>query len=183
MKKLLSLILALVMVFTLGSLVACGGEDSDTDKGGNTDSGDKNDISSVVSKDDVGNVGALYPTALQNIALAEVPEVLYTGWEFAGGCVDGVEMEVEDVSLFLNQFGGSLQIIFPEGDTVMLAKADDAVSGTFKKTTDGKGLHLVFGADVEYYAVFTELGDTTVMMLAKTTEPGTALYFTMISET
>lgn len=184
MKKLLSLILVLVMVFALGSLVACGGEDADTDKGDDKGSNGVNGTSSVASKDDgVGNVGSLYPKALQNAVLVEVPDVLYTGWGFAGGCVDGVEMEVDDVDLFLQQFGGTLQVIFPEGNTVMLAKSDDAASGTFKKTSDGNGLHLDFGNGVEYYAVFTELGDTTVMMMAQTSAPGTALYFTIISET
>lgn len=182
MKKLLSLILVLVMVFALGSLAACGGEDTDADKGGNNGSKGGNDTSSATSKEDeAGNVGALYPEALQNIAISEIPEVVGSGWEFAGGCVDGVEMEEDDVSLFLEQFGGTLSVVFPEGNTVMLAKSDGAANGTFKKTADGNGLHLDFGNGIEYYAVFTQVEDLTVMMMAQTSAPGTALYFTLIA--
>lgn len=182
MKKLLSLILVLVMVFALGGLVACGGEDADTDKGDDKGSNGGNDTTSVASKDDeIGSVGALYPTALQNIEIADIPEVVGSGWEFAGGCVDGVEMEEDDVSLFLEQFGGTLSVIFTEGDTVMLAKSDGAANGTFKKTSDGNGLHLDFGNGIEYYAVFTQVEDLTVMMMAQTSAPGTALYFTLIA--
>ncbi len=174
MKKLLSLVLALCMIFAFASLTACGGEDTDT----NADAGSKAPATSDTASTDSaeGNVGSIYPDALKNVEAIPAPDVEYTAWEFAGGCVDGVDMEQAEADAVLATYGGILSFEINADGKLGLYSATQMAEGTYTKTTDGYGYHFQF-ENGEYYAVFTTVGEDTVMMLAQPSSPGTALYF------
>jgi hypothetical protein len=180
MKKLLSLILALCMIFAFASLTACGGEDTDSKADGSankpaaSDTASKNDTNDTTSE---GNVGSIFPDALKNVEAIAAPDLEYTAWDFAGGCVDGKDMNEDEAAQVLAVYGGYLAFEINADNKLSLMSAEQYAEGTYTKTTDGFGYHFQFSTGVEYYAVFTVVGENTVMMIAQPAQPGTALYF------
>ena len=47
---------------------------------------------------------------LLQVAVMEIPDLSGTEWNFAGGMIDGVEMEEEDLNATLETYGGTLQL-------------------------------------------------------------------------
>lgn len=175
MKKFLSMILAVILVFAFVGLTACGGEETNGD-----DTGSKapaSDTASTESTASEGNVGAIFPEVLKNVAVIDAPDLEYTAWDFAGGCVDGKDMNEDEAAQVLAAYGGYLAFEINADGKLSLMSADKYAEGTYALTTDNYGYHFVFTSGVEYYAVFTKVGEDVVMMLAQPKEPGTALYF------
>ncbi|MGN1231780.1 MAG: copper amine oxidase N-terminal domain-containing protein, partial [Anaerotignum sp.] len=52
-----------------------------------------------------------------DMPLCEAPDLSGTAWNFAGGLVDGVEMEQSDLDEVLAMYGGTLQFVFNEDGT------------------------------------------------------------------
>lgn len=124
---------------------------------------------------DTQGSASVFPEALENIAAIQIPDMDYTGWEFAGGMVDSVEMEEEDVQTVLTACGGLFNFIFGETGVVSMINGEGAFTGTYETLDDSYAMHLVFEG-YEYYAVFTEIEETTVMVLSNPADSEIALY-------
>ena len=131
----------------------------------------------MLSPSIIGNVGSIFPEVLKNVAVIDAPDLEYTAWDFAGGCVDGKDMNEDEAAQVLAVYGGYLAFEINADGKLSLMSADNYAEGTYALTTDNYGYHFVFTSGVEYYAVFTKVGEDVVMMLAQPKEPGTALYF------
>lgn len=171
MKQLLSfllvLALALSMIFVLA---ACGDEPKETDGTTTTTAGENQDEN-------------LFPEALNALPNNAVPDYLMpSGWEFAGGMIDGVEMEQEDVDAILQATGGTFQVVFSAEGVANLVNGEQVIAGTYEKTSDTE-LFLDFG-DYSYYARFTTLGDDTeAMLMVNPAQADTVFYMILMSET
>lgn len=151
MKKILSVLLAVLMLASLVlTMTACGGD---------------------------ADVEVSLPAALANVTKADVPELSGSAWELSGGMVDGVEMEYDDVNTVLENFGGSMNFIFGEDNKVMLSNGEKALESTY--TVTDKVLYMDFN-EYKYHAVFTVIEELNIMIVANDTEPNSALYFSSI---
>ena len=117
---------------------------------------------------------------------AAIPEGLAgTGWEFAGGYLDGVEMEQADAEAVLAQYGGMLQIVFEDESTASMVQGGGMLNGAYSATSDGYTLDISFdnsGSNLQYAGLFTDVGGTLVLMLLSDATGMNAIYFTQINE-
>ena len=111
-----------------------------------------------------------------------VPEGLAgTGWDFNGGCMDGVNMSDEDYTAFLEQYGGMLGIVFNDDTSVSIVQGGGQLDGTYA-VADEATLTLDFpDAGLTYSALFTQDGQTPVMVLLTDDTGMNAQYFTQVS--
>lgn len=177
MKKILSLILALCMIFAFASLTACGGEDAD----GGADTGSKapanSDTASTPSEENTN----VFPEALTNVAAYPVANVEQTMWCCAGGMIDGVEMEEEDLTAIYTAMGGTFNFYFQDGNKIQLINGEKALDGTYTVKAESYIIDAVFEG-YEYYGVFTQVNDAPVLIMCNKTDSTTAFYFSMIDE-
>ena len=135
-------------------------------------------------KTDIENaIAAAYafPEALADLYAYEIPDISYTGWQLAAGMIDGVEMEQEDLDAVLTACGGTFMFIFDAPGTVSMINGETAFEGTYEALEENVVLYMEFEG-FTYYGVFSVVGDTTVLIIANTEAPGTALYMTQIDE-
>ena len=175
MKKFLSwLLMGAVLCAMVFGMVACGGETPN----------DGSDVSTPAGNDggdDASQTGPTLPAALQGIQIYEAENLDYSGWALAGGMVDGVEMEAADVQAIRDAAGGDLQIIFMDAGNVTLFNSVDTKEGTYTVDSENHCLKLTF-EEYSYYAIFTVVGEDSVLILVNETEPNTALYLSYIDE-
>lgn len=186
MKKILSILMALMLIASLlCAMTACGGEDApDEDIVENEENEDiiENEDSDEAEEDEeIGNESNAFPEILSGYEALPVEELDNTGWTLSGGITDGVEMEEEDVQAILDNNGGKMEFVFLEGSKVNVSNGEATVEGDYSIVSDGYILDMVF-PEVEYYGVFTPVGDVTVLIVVSKTDSETALYFTQIDE-
>lgn len=120
------------------------------------------------------------------VNLVELPEGLAgTGWEFAGGFLEGAEMEQADAEEVLAQYGGKLQIVFEDEANASMVQGGGSLTGTYSVLEDGNTLGLVFdnsGTPLPYACHFADANGTLVMLLVNDDTYQTAIYFTQIVE-
>lgn len=172
MKKLFTLLLVVLMLLAMAcAMTACGGETGGTSSTADADNNadaDKNE--------------SPFPAALTNVPASPVGQVDYTGWAFAGGMVNNVEMEQADADAYLAQQGGTLQFIFMGENKVQLVTGNGPTEGTYSVVADGYFIDATIGSD-SYYGVFTEVEGAPVLILVNKKDSNTALYMRQISET
>jgi len=174
MKKLISMILAAAMMLSVACfMTACG--DADTTSNTSVPTESENLDSEGIDASET------FPEALQNIQANQIDDLSNTGWEFAGGMIDGVEMEQADADAILAACGGKFQIIFLEDNKVQLVNGEQAFDGTFELMNDNYIVNTKFDG-YEYYGALTEVGENLVLILVKTDAPETAFYMSLISE-
>ena len=122
---------------------------------------------------------------LETVELAAVPEGLAgTGWEFAGGYINGAQMDQDQANNALAQYGGMLQIVFEDETNISMVQGGGTLAGIYGTADDGLYLSIVFdnaGTDLEYVGLFTDVNGTAVLMLSDT-DGLNAIYFTQITE-
>lgn len=176
MKKTVSMLLSAAMVLVmLGLMTACG----DADKNGESSQESTSQVAGDTSS--TSDSASVFPAALENVQAYPVPDVANTGWELTGGMVSGKEMEETDLKAVLDACGGKFQFIFNDAENVQMVNGEKVFNGTYGSTGENYALHAVFEG-YEYYGVFTQVNNETVLILANKTAPETALYFTQIDE-
>lgn len=177
MKKFLAILLCLMMAL---SLVACGDTEPavEDDPAAQTESGEPED-----TQGDAGEGASLLDT-MQIFAAAE--GLVGSGWNFAGGYVNGVDLTEEQAKESLAQYGGTMQIIFEDETTVSMVQGGGTLSGVYSEQAGGTGmLDIVFdnnGTDLTYIGCFTQIDDTPVLMLLSDDTGLNAVFFTQINE-
>lgn len=156
MKKLLSIILVVAMMLTMTAFMSGCGEDAKEPD--DTDSG----------------VTDLFPEALANVETIDVPELAGTIWTFAGGCVDGKDMEQETANAILEEMGGVMMFEFIDEETLQLVVGiQEPVEAAYTVEEDYVYSKVI---ETEYYFIFTDYNGTTAMLIATATTPDTAYY-------
>lgn len=125
-------------------------------------------------------------TLLDYVTPAMVPDGLAgTSWEFAGGFLDGTEMEQADAEATLAQYGGTLQIVFDSETDVSMVQGGGTLSGTYTTLDDGTRLGFAFdnaGSELKYGGLFADVNGTAVLMLLPDGTYMNAIYFSQITE-
>ena len=196
MKKTLSLLLALAMCL---SLAACGGKnDSPSGGAGSTGGGTSNTGAPASTPDPApepepepepsgaaGNYVTNYPVFndFQLVAALSEEEFAGTTFSFAGGQVDGVEMEEEDANVVLEVYGGALKVEFPGGNSANLVQGGGTLPGTYTVLDDGGSINFAFelnGTSYDYVGALTMVDEATpVLVFVSTAEPTTAFYMAL----
>lgn len=109
-----------------------------------------------------------------------------TGWNFAGGILDGVEMGEADIRASLELWGGRLCIIFEDnGETVDMLQGGGMVTGSVSLAEDGYLMNLVFQSEesqLSYIGALAVVENVPVLLLFSDTSAQNVLFFTHISE-
>lgn len=184
MKKSLSLFLALMLIVSLlCAMTACGGDDTvDADNDAQVEENADDAVEEDAGEEEeIVENESVFPEILSGYEALSVDAIDNTGWTLSGGITDGIEMEVEDVQAILDNNGGKMEFIFLADNKVNVSNGEATVEGDYSIVSDGYILDMVF-PEVEYYGVFTPVGDVTVLIVVSKTDSETALYFTQIDE-
>lgn len=193
MKKLLPLVLALALCL---ALAACGGDESPSDAGGSDSTPPASASAPETTPDPApetdpapaetsGNTYENY-SIFSDVAIYEAPtaeDLAGSAWEFSGGFMSGREMDEAAANDVLAMYGGKLQIEFVDTENANLVQGGGTMAGTYAILEDGVTANFSFelqGAVYDYVAVFTDVGEQTVMVLVSTADPESAFYMTPI---
>lgn len=178
MKKFLSMILAVILVFAFVGLTACGGEETNGD-----DTGSKAPASDTASTEDTASEGNtnVFPEALTNVPAYPVENVEQTMWCCAGGMIDGVEMEEADLQAIYTAMGGTFNFYFQNGNSISLINGEKSLEGTYTVKAESYIIDAVFEG-YEYYGVFTQVNEAPVLIMVNKADSTKAFYFSLIDE-
>ena len=110
----------------------------------------------------------------------EIPDLSGTEWNFAGGMIDGVEMEEEDLNASLEAYGGTLQIVFGEDGTATMVQGVGNAEGTYEYSDDNTAIKMTFdfgGTEITYAGFLSEVGDTVTLIAMSDMNGYDGLYF------
>lgn len=198
MKKLISIILAALVLAAAASMTACkngkdGGDGSSGTSGAAStaettamtdESGAEADTTAALTEtesdsdavtDDENEIA--FPEALIGIEMHPVPELADSKWALSGGFVSGEEMNQEMLDAVLEAFGGQFHIVFDGKGNVRMTGGDDFADGTYEIINEEFAVYMTF-EDVDYYGIFTNVDDEDVLMIVCTSDPQTVLYLT-----
>lgn len=187
MKKFMALMMSMMLVL---SLAACGDTEEVAQDAAPVESVAEDVAESVeeeavvdtdVEEEIASEEEADSVSSLWDLANAETPDLAGTTWSFTGGCLDGVEMEQEDLDATLEMYGGSLDLVFAEDGTVQMVQGGGAWDGTYEYVEDG-GITMdvdASGTALSYNGIFSMVGDQLVLILmdANSTDGLNGLYF------
>lgn len=106
-------------------------------------------------------------------------DVANTTWNFAGGFIDSVEMTEEEAAASLEMYGGTLQLVFDDGEGVQMVQGGGTLEGRWAYSEDNTVgvLFELEDGDLFYLCSFAEI-DGQVVMVAYSDESGeNAIYF------
>ena len=110
----------------------------------------------------------------------EIPDLSGTEWNFAGGMIDGVEMEKEDLNATLETYGGTLQLVFGEDGAVTMVQGGGNAEGTYEYSDDNTAIKMTLdfgGTEVTYAGFLSEVGDTVTLIAMSDMNGYDGLYF------
>ena len=168
-------ILALTLVM---GLAGCGEKSSGTGSSAPQTSNSESTGGNAVSAP--GNQ-SVFPEALKDVQVVEIPDIELTGWTLAGGMIDGVEMEEVDLKSVMDACGGTFQFLFMQDKAIQMVNGEKAFEGSYEILQENYAIHATF-TGYEYYGVFSKVEDVTVLIISNVKDPETALYFTMLDE-
>ena len=117
---------------------------------------------------------------LLQVAVMEIPDLSGTEWNFAGGMIDGVEMEEEDLNATLETYGGNLQLVFGEDGAVTMVQGGGNAEGTYEYSDDNTAIKMTLdfgGTEVTYAGFLSEVGDTVTLIAMSDMNGYDGLYF------
>ena len=118
---------------------------------------------------------------LSGITLVEIPDVFDTYWDFTGGCVNGKELEADEVAAIKKE-KTYVMFYFPGGTSALMEwGGGNSIWGEYGIKSDGYTMNFTMNDNektVRYEAVFTNVDDKLVMILFLDENTETVLYFT-----
>ena len=109
---------------------------------------------------------------MTDITRIDPPELEGTTWNFAGGYLDGEEMDDDDATQTLSLYGGTLQFVFGEDGTMQIVQGGGSLDGVYELLQDDDGSLCVGvtvdndGQSIPYFCVFSDLGQTVMIALS-----------------
>lgn len=180
MKKIWRIVLVMVLSLTFMFCLAACGDDNSGDSGTETKKPQASSTNNGESTTDNKN-DSVFPAALKDVTVNEIPDIELTGWTLSGGMVNGTEMEEADLNGVLEACGGIFQFIFMPEKAVQMINGEQSFDGTYEIIQGNYAIHATF-TGYEYYGVFSTVEDQTALIIANVKDPETALYFTIIDE-
>lgn len=180
MKRAWNIVLTAILALTLVMGLAGCGEKSDGGTKSNVPQTSNLESTGGDATSTPGNP-SVFPAALKDVQVVEIPDLELTGWTLAGGMIDGVEMEEADLKSVIDACGGVFQFIFMPEKAIKMVNGEKSFEGAYEILQENYAIHATF-TGYEYYGVFSKVEDVTVLIIANVKEPETALYFTMIDE-
>ncbi len=163
MKKFFALMLSLMLIL---SLTACGGSDDDENVVDENPPAVEDNLpeesDGSETENDLGEGNTLW-----DAATVETPEMADTVWNFAGACIDGNELNLEEATEALNQYGGTLQFAFGSDGTAQMIQGNGTLEGTYEYLEDGS-VGVTFdnnGTEVPYACIFVDLDGLTMIAI------------------
>ena len=117
---------------------------------------------------------------LLQVAVMDIPDLSGTEWSFAGGMIDGVEMEEEDINTSLEAYGGTLQLVFGDDGAVTMVQGVGNVAGTYEYSDDNTSIKMSFdfgGTELVYAGFLSQVGDTVTLIAMADMNGYDGLYF------
>lgn len=118
---------------------------------------------------------------LSGITLVEIPDIFDSYWDFTGGCVNGKELEADEVAAIKKE-KTYVMFYFPGGTSALLEWGGGAsIRGEYIVQPGGYTLGMTMddnGKTVQYTAAFTNVDDELVMILFLDEKAETVWYFT-----
>ena len=111
-----------------GLLAACGGSDDTSDDTADpapTEDTTPDDTADTETPEDTGEKFNL----MTDITRIDPPELEGTTWNFAGGYLDGEEMDDDDATQTLSLYGGTLQFVFGEDGAMQIVQGGGSLDG------------------------------------------------------
>jgi len=173
MKKLFFLVLAILIIFSMAAVMSACGDDTATDEG--------TIINDDTATSNQSTAADFFPESLSNVTAYPIEDMSLTGWQLAGGMIDGVEMEEADLTALLSNANGKIEFVFTDDKNVQMITGLNTIDGTYSLISEDMIIHMVF-PEIEYYGVVTVVSETTVFMIADPKQPGSALYLSQIDE-
>ena len=105
---------------------------------------------------------------LWDLPQAARPDMSNTTWSFAGGYIDGAEMDQAEMDASLAEYGGKLQFAFDANGGVTMLQGGGSVQGTYQYLDDGS-VGLIFhynGEELRYACIFSWTDDNELLMVA-----------------
>lgn len=112
-------------------------------------------------------------------------DIFNTGWEFAGGTLNGAEMDETAASQVLEAYGGTLRVVFGEEGAATMIQGGGSLDGAYSINDDGCSMQMVFGnaeTQIPYTGLFAYVDDTVVFMLFPDGTDLNVFYFAQINE-
>lgn len=191
MKKLIALTLCFAMVL---SISACGSKPTADMESSAQSTNEENISEPSESAPAPGEPDSSAEESEQNgdlenflsqLTIIGPSEDMFAGWTLTGGMLDGVEMNDTDVEQVLENYGGILQFVFNEDETVDMIQGGGYLEGTFSVADDGYSMPMVFdnaGTQLSYVGIFVQVDNSMVLVLLPDDSGQNALYFSMIDE-
>ena len=117
---------------------------------------------------------------LLQVAVMEIPDLSGTEWNFAGGMIDGAEMEEEDVNTSLEAYGGTLQLVFGDDGVATMVQGVGNAEGTYEYSDDNTAIKMTFdfgGTEITYAGFLSQVGDTVTLIAMSDMNGYDGLYF------
>ena len=182
MKKLLVLMVGIMMAF---SLAACGGDDTaDNSAADDTQQEEVQDEEPLDDGSDEelsdAEIGGLEKGfSFLDMGQVETPAADGTPWSFAGGYLNDNELDNEEATAVLQQYGGTLQFVFNEDGTAQMVQGGGTLEGTWTLRDEG-GYDVVLdnqGTALNYTCIFVESADSVLMIAIAGDNVTEGIYF------
>lgn len=118
--------------------------------------------------------------SLWDLPQAETPDLSNTVWSFAGGYVDGEEMDQAEMDASLAAYGGKLQFTFDAAGGAQMVQGGGTLNGTYQYLEDGVvGVTFDYeGSELRYACVFSWTDEDELLMIALSDDTGdNGIYF------
>jgi len=133
-------------------------------------------VAETVAETDTGAEGG----PLLQVEVMEIPDLSGTEWTFAGGMIDGVEMEEEDLNATLETYGGTLRLVFGEDGAVTMVQGGGNAEGTYEYSDDNTAIKMTLdfgGTEISYAGFLSQVGDTVTLIAMSDMNGYDGLYF------
>lgn len=117
---------------------------------------------------------------LLQIEVMEIPDLSGSEWSFAGGMIDGTEMEEDDLNATLEAYGGKLQFVFGEDGAVTMVQGGGQAEGTYEYSDDNTAIKMTLdfeGTEISYAGFLTQVGDNLTLIAMPDMNGYDGLYF------
>ena len=149
------------------------------------------EVKAMLNKDASGNNSSgdntqstntnVFPEALTNVDAYPVNDIEDTIWQFAGGMINGVEMEEADLNAIYEAMGGIFNFYFVDDKNIIMANGEQSFNGTYTVAAENYIIDATFEG-YAYYGVFTVVDEVPVLIMVNKADSEKAFYFYMIEE-
>lgn len=165
---------------------SAGGSESGEESEGLSEDGESGDEEAQDLAESGSEVSEDMWGVIEKLSLLNPTDALIgTEWSLSGGMVDGVELEQDGLEESLEMYGGKLNIVFDDDETISMEQGNGTLKGTYGVTPEDERLMgIVFdnnGSELIYAGLLADVEGEEVLMLFSDDTGRNAVYFTQNS--